>query len=336
MADSVPLIEVQNLVKKFALRPTIAERLAGRARRSVQAVNGVSLQIRRGETLGLIGESGCGKSTLGRTMLRLQEPTSGSIRHNGIELCGLSQRALRQHRRQMQIVFQDPYASLNPRKTALDIVALPLVLHERLAWPAARARAAELLARVGLMATQLRRPPRQFSGGQRQRIGIARALILRPQFVVCDEPVSALDVSIQAQIIELLRALRREFQLTCLFISHDLAVVGYLSDRIAVMYLGEIVEIADTARLIASPAHPYTQALMSAVPRIDGAGAGRIRLSGELPSPLDPPRGCKFHTRCPSAMEICRRTAPKPITLAKGHVVSCHLHDGTGENVSTG
>jgi len=290
----------------------------------------VSFAIRRGETLGVIGESGCGKTTLGRVILRLHEPTSGRVLLDGTDLMALDQARLRTARRRMQIIFQDPYASLNPRKTVEDIIALPLRVHESVTARTARDRVALLIERVGLKASQLRRYPHQFSGGQRQRIGIARALILKPDFVVCDEPVSALDVSIQAQIIQLLRELKDELGLTYMFISHDLSVVGYVSNRIAVMYLGEIVELAETRSLLKRPAHPYTQALLSAVPQVEHLGRPeRIRLTGDLPSPMSPPSGCKFHTRCPFAMEICRKVAPKPVRLGPDHVAACHLLDGT-------
>ncbi|GAB4179425.1 MAG: dipeptide ABC transporter ATP-binding protein [Thalassobaculales bacterium] len=320
------LVEVEELFKHHHLPRSLAERLAGRPARVVRAVNGVSFTIARGETLGLIGESGCGKSTLGRALLRLHEPTGGRLRFDGIDLSAASGAALRALRRRMQIVFQDPYASLNPRHTVEAIIGLPLRLHEGLGRVAARERVAALLEKVGLSPRHLERYPHQFSGGQRQRIGIARALAAGPDFVVCDEPVSALDVSIQAQIIDLLQTLKRELGLTYLFISHDLAVVAHVSQRIAVMYLGEIVELAPTRDLVERPRHPYTQALLSAVPRLDGAGrGGRVRLTGDLPSPLAPPPGCAFHTRCPLAEPRCREAPPRPVMVAPGHSVSCHL-----------
>jgi oligopeptide/dipeptide ABC transporter ATP-binding protein len=327
---SVPLLQVEGLTEHYQGKAGLIGRLMGRKPPVVRAVSDVSFAIRRGETLGVIGESGCGKTTLGRAILRLHEPTSGRIILDGTDLSGLDQAGLRTVRRRMQIIFQDPYASLNPRKTVEEIIGLPLRIHEPASTEAIRRRVAELIERVGLKASQLRRYPHQFSGGQRQRIGIARALILKPDFVVCDEPVSALDVSIQAQIIQLLRELKDELGLTYMFISHDLSVVGYVSNRIAVMYLGEIVELADTRSLLKHPAHPYTQALLSAVPQVDHVGRHeRIRLKGDLPSPMSPPSGCKFHTRCPYAMEICRRVAPKPIRLGPDHVAACHLHDKT-------
>ena len=281
----------------------------------MQAVNHVSLHIARGETLGLIGESGCGKTTLGRSILRLVEPSAGSVVFDGIDVTALPAAALRPMRRRMQIVFQNPYASLNPRRKVGEIVAQPLRLHHVARARQAREQAAAMLESVGLRTEHLDRYPHQFSGGQRQRIAIARALILHPEFLVCDEPVSALDVSIQAQVIDLLARLRREMGLTCLFISHDIAVIAYLSDRVAVMYLGSIVESGPTRAVLRAPLHPYTQALVSAVPRVDRAGRqARIRLAGEPPSPLAPPSGCRFHPRCVSATRSVPRagagTAP--------------------------
>jgi oligopeptide/dipeptide ABC transporter ATP-binding protein len=322
-----PLLAARGLTKEFELERSLGARLLRAPRRVVRAVSDASFEIARGETLGLIGESGCGKSTVARLLLRLHEPTSGQVLLDGTEVTALPNAELTRFRRRMQIMFQDPYASLNPRKTVEQIVAAPLLLHEQMSWREARDRVAEFIGRVGLQRSQLQRYPHQFSGGQRQRIGIARALILRPEFVVCDEPVSALDVSIQAQIIDLLQSLKSELGLTFLFISHDLAVVGYLSERIAVMYLGEIVETAPTRVLLEAPAHPYTRALLSAVPRLDRREQrDRIRLTGDLPSPLEPPNGCRFHTRCPSAMPICKREAPALTTLADGRRVACHLY----------
>jgi oligopeptide/dipeptide ABC transporter ATP-binding protein len=325
---SAPLLEVRDLVKHYDSDSGWWSRLTTRGRRTVRAVNGVSLSIAAGETVGLIGESGCGKTTFGRTILRLHEPTSGSVRFDGVDLAKLTGEALKAMRRRMQIIFQDPYASLNPRKTVEQIVGTPLRLHGVAVGTALRARVVEAVESVGLRASHLPRFPHQFSGGQRQRIGIARALILGPALIVCDEPVSALDVSIQAQIIKLLEELKRERGLTYLFISHDISVIGYVSNRVAVMYLGEIVEIGPVREVLERPKHPYTEALISAVPRVDAArGRGRIRLEGDLPSPLDPPSGCTFHTRCPRAMDICRRVAPKETILGAGHVVRCHLYE---------
>jgi oligopeptide transport system ATP-binding protein len=296
---------------------------------TVQAVTEVDLEIRRGETLGLVGESGCGKSTLGRTILRLLEPTAGSIVFDATDLTAMTQRQLRPLRRHMQMIFQDPYASLNPRMTVGAAIAEPLVIH-RLAGSAAERerRVHELLARVGLRADAARRYPHEFSGGQRQRIGIARALACRPQFIVCDEPISALDVSIQAQIVNLLEDLQNAEQLTYLFISHDLKIVQHISDRVAVMYLGRIVELAEAKTLYRSPKHPYTQALLSAVPRIDPKSRqGRIILAGDVPSPIDPPAGCPFHPRCPvkDKPPACFRELPRLRVLRNGAQAACHV-----------
>jgi oligopeptide/dipeptide ABC transporter ATP-binding protein len=325
----LPLLTVTNLVKHYEVRRSLGERLLGKARTRVHAVNGVSLEIARGETLGLIGESGCGKSTLGRALLRLHEPSAGRVRFDGVDVTALAPAALTRLRSRMQIVFQDPYASLNPRKSVRQIVALPLVMQRRTGAAERAERVDTMLRRVGLSAEQFGRYPHQFSGGQRQRIGIARALVTNPELVVCDEPVSALDVSIKAQILQLLGELKRELGLTYLFISHDIAVLGHLADRIAVMYLGEIVETGPTLAVMQAPRHPYTQALLSAVPRIDArARRQRIILKGELPSPIAPPSGCKFHTRCPSAMPECARAAPASTALnAEGsHRVACFLY----------
>jgi oligopeptide/dipeptide ABC transporter ATP-binding protein len=324
-----PLVEARNLVKRFPLGVTLVERLLRRRPGVVGAVEDVSLAVASGETLGVIGESGCGKSTLGRVLLKLHGATSGTIRFDGRDITAMNEAEFRPLRRRMQIVFQDPYASLNPRRTVGEIVGLPLRLHEGLDRRAAEERAAAFLPHVGLTSKHLRRYPHQFSGGQRQRIGIARALILNPDFVVCDEPVSALDVSIQAQIIELLQRFKAEFGLTYLFISHDLAVVGRVSNRIAVMYLGKIVETGPRDAILRAPAHPYTRALIAAAPRLRPTpGVERIRLVGDLPSPISPPSGCRFHTRCPAAMAVCAKIEPVETVLAPGHRVSCHLHPG--------
>ncbi|MCX7631489.1 MAG: ABC transporter ATP-binding protein [Geminicoccaceae bacterium] len=320
---TAPLVEVEGLEKRFELRRAAGLR---RVRRELQAVAGVSFAIARGETLGLVGESGCGKSTTGRLLLRLLAPSSGVIRFDGREIQHLSERELRPLRRRMGIVFQDPWSALDPRMTIEEIVTEPLVVHGVGDRASRRRRAAALLERVGLARIHADRYPHEFSGGQRQRIGIARALALEPEFLVCDEPVSALDVSIRAQILNLLLDLQRELGLCCLFISHDLGVVRYVSDRVAVMYLGKIVEIAPTARLYGRPLHPYTQALLSAVPIPRPGRRPRILLEGDPPSPLAPPPGCRFHTRCPRAFAPCAQIEPELVEVAPGHRVACHLH----------
>jgi peptide/nickel transport system ATP-binding protein/oligopeptide transport system ATP-binding protein len=323
------LLRVENLSKHYGGRRNLVERLTGVPQTVVRAVDDVSLAIGRGEILGLIGESGCGKSTLGRTILRLHEPTAGRTIYDSTDLGTLDAAEMKAMRRRMQIIFQDPYASLNPRRTVAEIVGLPLQLHGLATGENARATVARIIEKVGLKTNQMDRYPHQFSGGQRQRIGIARALVSNPEFIVCDEPVSALDVSIQAQIIALLQELKQEMGLTYLFISHDISVIGYLSDRVAVMYLGEIVETGPAEAVLQGPRHPYTQSLMSAVPAIDAPGRhARVRLTGDLPSPLDPPKGCKFHTRCPLAIEMCRSVAPVTETVGPGHQAACHrLHE---------
>ena len=331
-----PLVETKELVKHYDSRRGLWGRVTGNPGALVQAANGVNLAIQRGETLGLIGESGCGKSTLGRTLLRLHEPTSGRIFFDGVDVTGLGDQAMKAMRRKMQIIFQDPYASLNPRKTVREIVGQPLKVHGLAKRAETTDRVAAMLENVGLKTHHMGRYPHQFSGGQRQRIGIARALILNPEFIVCDEPVSALDVSIQAQIIELLDELKRELGLTYLFISHDISVIGYVSDRVAVMYLGEVVEQGPTQTILERPSHPYTQALLSAVPQVERTARGheRIRLTGDLPSPIDPPGGCKFHTRCPYATERCRSEPPHPKQVGADHTAACHLIDGAAAEVS--
>ena len=301
---------------------------AGRHRGTVHAVDGVSLTLHRGEALGLVGESGSGKSTLARTVIRLEAPTQGRVIFDGTDLSRLSSRQLRPIRRRVQMVFQDPYASLNPRMKIGDIVAEPLIVHEHLRRREAQRQAAKLLERVGLPEGCLDRYPHEFSGGQRQRVGIARALTMRPDLIVADEPVSALDVSIRAQLLNLLKELQRDFGLTYLFISHDLGVVRYVCDHVAVMYLGQVVEQGDCESVFASPRHPYTQALLSAIPIPDPA-VERNReialLDEEMPSPLAPPSGCRFHTRCPKAEPRCRAEAPAAVTVGEGHWAACLL-----------
>ena len=315
---------------KEAVPPHVrAWRAISRMPATLRAVTEIDLEIATGETLGLVGESGCGKSTLGRTLLRLLEPSAGTIVFDGVDLTHLPQRALRPLRRKMQMIFQDPYASLNPRMSVGSAIAEPLVIHGLAKTAAERdARVHELLAKVGLRADAARRYPHEFSGGQRQRVGIARALADSPRIIVCDEPISALDVSIQAQIVNLLEDLQAAEQLTYLFISHDLKVVQHVCDRVAVMYLGRIVELADAKTLYREPSHPYTRALLSAVPRIDpGAKRDRIVLQGDVPSPLAPPSGCPFHPRCPvkDKPKACFEELPKLRVLANGSRAACHV-----------
>ena len=322
---SEPLVRVKDLVKNFPVKSG----LFGRETDQVHAVAGVSFELTRGETLGLVGESGCGKSTTGRCLLRLIEPTSGDIWFEGRNVIDLDRESLRRLSRDMQIIFQDPYASLDPRMTVGAIVGEALVIHKLTTSPRAyQERIVELLETVGLSADHLSRYPHEFSGGQRQRIGIARALAVSPKLIVCDEPVSALDVSIQAQVINLLEDLQEKFDLTYVFIAHDLSVVEHISDRVAVMYLGRIVELATARELYTSPRHPYTEALLSAVPIPEpGLKRTRIRLTGDVPSPIRPPSGCHFHPRCPKVMERCKSEAPKFKEIAKAHWAACHLND---------
>jgi oligopeptide transport system ATP-binding protein len=322
VASSPLLVEVRGLRKDYP----IGGGFLGRARATVHAVAGVDLTIRSGETLGIVGESGCGKSTLGRCILRLTEPTAGAVSFAGRDVLTLSGAELRRMRREMQIVFQDPYASLNPRMRIGAIVAEGIEIHRLARGAAKRRRVEELLEKVGLSPEHYDRYPHEFSGGQRQRVGIARALAVGPRFIVADEPVSALDISIQAQVLNLLRRLQEEMQLAYLFISHDLRVVEHVSHRVAVMYLGKIVEQAPREELYRNPCHPYTRALLSAVPVPDPRHRPeRIRLGGDVPSPIHPPSGCAFHPRCPFAEERCRRETPPLVEGAAEHAVACHV-----------
>ena len=319
------LIRVENLTKHFPVLRGIGLR---RAVGAVRAVDDVSFTIYKGETLGLVGESGCGKSTIGRTILQLYRPTSGKVYYRDMDLTAARGQELRRVRRQLQIIFQDPYSSLNPRMTVRHIIGEPLTEH-RIGDPKARsARVKELMQLVGLNPSFTNRYPHEFSGGQRQRISIARALALQPEFIVCDEPISALDVSIQAQVVNLLEELQERFGLTYLFIAHDLSMVRHISDRTAVMYLGKVVELADQEGLFGNPLHPYTQALLSAIPIPDPVKERkreRIILRGEIPSPANPPPGCRFHTRCPLAEDICKDVEPEWREAEPGHWVACHL-----------
>ena len=318
-----PLLEVNGLAKHYPVRKGL---ILAKQVGTVRAVDGVSFSLNRGETLALVGESGCGKSTTARLVLRLIEPSAGTLRFDGQDISGIGGGALRAMRRRMQIVFQDPYASLNPRLTVAETIAEPMQVHGIGDAAARRKRVEELLSLVGLRSFHAQRYPHEFSGGQRQRIGIARALAVQPDLVVCDEPVSALDVSIQAQVVNLLKDLQRRFGLAYLFIAHDLAVVKHVADRVAVMYLGQIVEIAEKRELFAAPRHPYTRALLAAIPHPDPQRRGQVKpLGGDLPSPLNPPSGCRFHTRCPFAQERCRTEVPALRRVAPGHEAACHF-----------
>ena len=320
-----PVLKVENLVKHFGVRRGV---VISKTIGLVRAVDDVSFEIARGETLALVGESGCGKSTTGRLILRLMDPTSGAVRFKGDDVAGLDKGSLRAMRRHMQIIFQDPYASLNPRMTFGEILAEPMEVHDIAQGKEKEDRVAELLKIVGLAPEHASRYSHQFSGGQRQRIGIARALAVNPDLIICDEPVSALDVSIQAQVVNLLQNLQQRFGLSYLFIAHDLAVVKHISDRVAVMYLGKLVEIADKRTLYARPLHPYTQALLSAIPRPDPTlERQRLILSGDVPSPLNPPSGCRFHTRCVFAQERCKKEEPHLRDAGPGHRVACHFFE---------
>jgi len=322
------LLEVIDLKKHFPVKRGLFSRVQG----YVRAVDGISFTIGREETLGLVGESGCGKTTTGRTILRLLEPTAGDVRFEGRSVFAFNKTELRQMRRNMQVVFQDPFGSLNPRMTVGSIVGEPLAVHRVATRRERRERVKELLEKVGLPADAVNRYPHEFSGGQRQRIGIARAIALNPKFVVCDEPVSALDVSIQAQIINLLEELQEDFGLSYLFIAHDLGVVQHVSDRVAVMYLGQIVELGDAEVIYEDPKHPYTVALLSAIPVADPkTKRKRIVLPGDVPSPVNPPGGCRFHTRCKYAKDDCKTEEPKLTDRGGGHFVACFLEETADE-----
>jgi oligopeptide/dipeptide ABC transporter ATP-binding protein len=331
--EAKPILEVQDLKMYFPVKsPGLFRRTVGQ----VQAVDGVSFQVRAGGTLGLVGESGCGKSTTGRLVTRLYEPTGGTVNFDGKDISKTSPGALKPLRQEIQMIFQDPYTSLNPRHTVGQIVGAPLTIHKLLPKKQILPRVQELLEIVGLNPEHYNRYPHEFSGGQRQRIGIARALTLKPKLLVADEPVSALDVSIQAQVVNLLQDVQREFDIAFLFIAHDLAIVRHFCPEVAVMYLGKIVEIADRETLYGRPNHPYTQALLSAVPDVKQAAIGgrreRIRLTGDVPSPINPPSGCRFRTRCPLAQEICARVEPPLLQIGKRHKVACHFAGELGKH----
>ncbi|MBU8596456.1 peptide ABC transporter substrate-binding protein [Shouchella clausii] len=318
------LLEAKGLKMHFPIKAGVIKRTVG----YVKAVDGITLNVYKGESLGIVGESGSGKSTLGRMLLRLLDPTEGEVYFNGEQISNLSNRKMRPYRRDMQMVFQDPYASLNPRMTIGELLEEPLLVHKTMNTKADRKkRAEELLETVGLPKSSYNKYPHEFSGGQRQRVGIARALSTKPKLIIGDEPVSALDVSIQSQVLNLMKDLQDEFQLTYLFIAHDLSVVKHISDRVAVMYLGRIVEIAQKDSLYETPLHPYTEALISAVPSTDvTVKKEKISLKGELPSPANPPKGCAFHTRCPHAYERCKHERPEMTEQKAGHFVACHLY----------
>lgn len=317
------LLEVKDLAKHFPIKSGVLQKQTG----AVKAVDGVSFHLLKGETLGLVGESGCGKSTTGRMLMRLLEPTSGQIIFDNKDLTALSNSEMRKMRKDIQMVFQDPFASLNPRHTVERIIEEPLIVHGMGNKKERKQRVRELLDIVGLSSYHARRYPHQFSGGQRQRVGIARALAVNPKLIIADEPVSALDVSIQSQVLNLLGDLQKELDLTYLFIAHDLGVVRHISNRVGVMYLGRIVEITDSEKLYDHPKHPYTEALLSAVPIPDPFyEKERILLGGDVPSPSNPPTGCPFHTRCPKAMDVCKQVVPKLQEVEQGHFAACHLY----------
>lgn len=326
MAENTPLLKVEHLYKEF---PTGSGFLAGKfSKKVVSAVNDISFEIHAGETFGLVGESGCGKSTTGRAIMHLDPPTAGKVYFEGRDISKMNKRELKDMRREMQFIFQDPYASLNPRMTIGEIISEPMVIHG-IGTPEERTeRVRELLDVVGLNPEHINRYPHEFSGGQRQRVGIARSFILRPKLIICDEPVSALDVSIQAQVLNLLKELQRQYGTAYLFIAHDLSVVQHISDRVAVMYLGKMVELSDWKSLYAQPSHPYTQSLLSAVPIPDPdvqKNRKRIILAGDPPSPIDPPSGCRFHTRCPIAQAKCAEETPEFSEIENGHFCACHF-----------
>ena len=322
-AGDRPLLEVEGLKKHFPVRKGVLSRVVGQ----IRALDGISFSIGRGETLGLVGESGCGKSTAGKTIVKLLEPTAGRIRLDGVDITDLDRRAMRPYRRDMQIVFQEPYSALNPRTRAGDIIASPLEVHGVEDAAKRRDRVTELMRRVGLSPGKRNHFPHQFSGGQRQRIGIARALALNPSLIICDEPVSALDVSVQAQVVNLMVGLQRQLGLSYLFISHDLGVISHISHRVAVMYLGQIVEMADNRTLFADPRHPYTEALLAAAPVADPRAPSRRRaiIKGEVASAANPPPGCRFHQRCPLVEPRCRQEPPPLRRTADGRLLACHV-----------
>jgi oligopeptide/dipeptide ABC transporter ATP-binding protein len=330
-ADGEPLLKIRDLVKEFPIRAGVFQRQVG----AVQAVSGINLDLYQHETLGIVGESGCGKSTLGRSLMRLVEPTSGTVTFGTEDVTTASKGRMRELRRDLQMVFQDPYASLNPRLPIRDIIGEPMVIHG-VSKSDARERVGELLKRVGLLPEHGNRYPHEFSGGQRQRIGIARSLALRPKVIILDEPVSALDVSIQAQVLNLLDEIQDEYKLSFMFIAHDLSVVRHTSDRVAVMYLGRIAEVAGKNALYDNPAHPYTQSLLSSVPVADPRrerSRQRIILQGDVPSPANPPSGCRFHPRCPVAQDKCKSDTPELVDIGGGHEVSCHFPLMAGETL---
>lgn len=323
MGDNEILLDVKNLEKYYPVTSGLFSQRIG----DVKAVDGVSFQIKSGEILGLVGESGCGKSTLGRTILRLEEPTSGKILYKGTDIAKLDKKGLRELRKDLQIIFQDPEASLDPRMTVGDSISEALIIHNIGDEKERREKVAELMEQVGLEAKQTDLYPHEFSGGQKQRIGIARALAINPRLIVADEPVSALDVSIQAQILNLMMDIQQKFNLTYIFIAHDLSVIKYMSHRVAVMYLGKIVELAEKRELFQNPLHPYTEALLSAVPSLQSKRSERILLRGDVPSPMAPPPGCRFHTRCHKVLPICSSVEPELVEQHTAHQVACHLYD---------